>query len=152
MLAKNRRPIHCGKVQVEFMARKRLSEVPIQNFNTPRGTIQVSTPEATAIDLVGYQHHVGGLDNVATVLSELAEQINPEKLVSAAAAAPLPWAQRLGYLLEKIGAATKASPLEVYVREHVRQSAPLMPTPRYEHSRRDDQWKLYINADVEAET
>jgi hypothetical protein len=55
-----------------------------------RGTILVSTPEATAIDLVGYQHHAGGLDQVATILSELVENINPEKLAAAAATAPIP--------------------------------------------------------------
>ena len=74
-LAKNRRPIQCGKVSVAFMARKRITDVPVQSFNTPRGTILVSTPEATAIDLVGYQHHAGGLDQVATILAELVEKI-----------------------------------------------------------------------------
>ena len=30
--------------------------------STPRGTLRLSTVEATAIDLVGYQRHAGGLD------------------------------------------------------------------------------------------
>ena len=42
---------------------------------------------------------------MATVLSELAERIDPEKL--AAAAAAVPWAQRLGYLLERVEASKK---------------------------------------------
>src|SRR6266700_1856706 len=79
-LAKHRRPIQCGAVRVVFIVRKRITEVPVQPFNTPRGTIFVSTPEATALDLVGYAHHVGGLDNAAAVLNELAEKIDPEKL------------------------------------------------------------------------
>ena len=58
-LAKNRRSIQCGAVRVTFLARKRLAEVPVQDFNTPRGTILVSSPEATALDLVGYAHHAG---------------------------------------------------------------------------------------------
>ena len=60
-LAKNRRPIACGVVQVAFMARKRLADVPVQTFNTPRGTLLVSSPGATALDLVGYAAHAGGL-------------------------------------------------------------------------------------------
>jgi len=152
MLSKNRRPIHCGKVEVAFTARKRLEEIPLQRFNTPRGAIEVSTPEATAIDLVGYQHNIGGLDGVATVLSELAEKIDPEKLAAVAATAPLPWAQRLGYLLERVGAAAATPPLERYVRQHARQSAPLAPTTQFSHSQRDERWKLYINAEIEAET
>src|SRR6202158_2106996 len=34
-LAKNRRPIQCGKVRVTFMARKRITDVAVQSFNTP---------------------------------------------------------------------------------------------------------------------
>lgn len=151
-LAKNRRPIRCGMVRVAFMGRKRITDVPVQSFNTPRGTILVSTPEATAIDLVGYQHHAGGLDQVATILSELVEKIDPGKLASAAATALIPWAQRLGYLLEHIDAGKKASALKAYVQEHARLAAVLAPTAPRADSRRDDDWKLYVNADVEAET
>jgi predicted transcriptional regulator of viral defense system len=152
MLPVNRRPIHCGKVSVAFIARKRIADVPVREFNTPRGTVRVSTPEATALDLVGYQHRAGGLDNVATILSELAEKIDPEKLATTATTAPLPWAQRLGYLLGKLGAATISAPLASYVRQHARQTAPLLATKRYQHSNRDEVWKLYINAVVEADS
>ena len=150
-LAKGRRPIKCGAVRVAFIVRKCITEVPVQSFNTPRGTILVSTPEATAVDLIGYQHHAGGLDQVATVLSELAERIDPNKLVIAAGLAPVPWAQRLGYLLELVGADHKTAPLKAYVRKHSRQSALLLPSAPSEQARRDKDWKLYINTDVEAE-
>ena len=150
-LAKNRRPIQCGAVRVAFLARKRLTDVPVQSFNTPRGTLLVSSPEATALDLVGYAHHAGGLSQVATVLSELAEKIDPEKLATAARTAPVAWAQRLGYLLEHLGSAAKTPALKEYVREHAKQSTALLPKARRARSRRNKGWKLYINADVEAE-
>ena len=97
-IASNRRPISCGSVRASFIARRRIIAVPLQRFNTPRGTILVSSPEATAVDLVGYERRAGGLDHVATVLSELAEHLDPERLLAAAQTAPVPWAQRLGYL------------------------------------------------------
>ena len=150
-LAKNRRPIQCGSVRVAFMARRRVTEVPVQNFNTPRGTILVSTPEATAIDLVGYQHRAGGLDQVATILSELAEKIDPGKLAAAARTSPIPWAQRLGYLLELIGVGKKAFALKAYVHKHARLAAVLLPTAPRANSSRNDDWNLFVNADVEAE-
>lgn len=152
VLSKNRRPIQCGAVRVVFIARKRISDVPVQEFNTPRGTIRVSTPEATAIDLVGYQHHVGDLDQVATILSELAEKIDPQKLVRAAESAPVPWAQRLGYLLEQADAEEKTLPLKDYVRQHAKQSAALLPTAPHNHARRNESWKLYVNAMVSVES
>ena len=151
-LAHNRRPIACGTVRVSFIARKRIGEVPVRSFNTPRGTILASTAEATAVDLVGYEKHAGGLDQVATVLSELAEQIDPEHLVTAAQTAPISWAQRLGYLLELVGAADKATLMKAYVREHARDATRLLPAMPHDHAMRSADWKLYVNAQVEAET
>jgi predicted transcriptional regulator of viral defense system len=150
-LERKRLPIECGKVRVAFMVRKRLREVPVQSFNTPRGTLAVSTPEATALDLVGYQHRAGGLSQVATVLSELAERIDPQKLAAAAATAPPPWAQRLGYLLVRGGAADRTEPLKEFVRARARESAPLLPGAPAKQAERNDDWKLYINADVETD-
>jgi len=151
LLAKARRPIRCGQVRVAFIVRKRLQDVPVQSFNTPRGTILVSTPEATAVDLVGYHHHAGGLDQVATILSELADKIDPQKLAAAAQTAPLPWAQRLGYLLEHAGAAEKAAALKSFVKDAAREAVPLLPGANKEDARRDTDWKLFINTDIEAE-
>lgn len=151
MLEKARRPIRCGQVRVAFIVRKRLKDVATQSFNTPRGTILASTPEATSVDLVGYHHHAGGLDQVATILSEFAEQLDPQKLVIAAQTAPVPWAQRLGYLLEHAGAAEKAAALKSFVKDAARETVPLLPGANKEDARRDAEWKLLINADVEPE-
>jgi predicted transcriptional regulator of viral defense system len=152
IVAKNRRSIHCGAVRASFIARKRITEVPVQNFNTPRGTILVSTVEATAIDLVGYERIVGGLDQVATVLSELAEKIDPESLVAAAHTAPISWAQRLGYLLELVGATAQAGGLKAYIRGTARDMTPLLPAVPHDNLPRANDWRLYINTQVEAET
>jgi len=62
-----------------------------------------------------------------------------------------PWAQRLGFLLEHTGVLDKTSPLKRYVREHARESTPLLPSRTHEQSRRDKDWKLYVNVEVEAE-
>lgn len=150
-LAGNRRPISCGTVRVSFIARRRIIEVPVQNFNTPRGTILVSTVEGTAVDLVGYGHRSGGLDQVVTVLSELAEQIDPYRLVTAAKIAPIPWAQRLGYFLERVGAADKAVLLKAYVQQKAHDAIPLLPAVPSHGSPRADDWHLRVNAEVEAE-
>lgn len=151
VLAKNRPPIHCGMVRVDFVARKRVAEVPVQSFNTPRGMLQVSSPEATALDLVGYADHAGGLNQVATVLSELAEKLDAEKLAEAARTAPIPWAQRLGFLLDHLGFGAKAEALKAYVRTHARVSALLLPKAPRARARRNKDWRLFVNGRVEAE-
>lgn len=148
-LEKNRRPIECGKVRVTFIARKRIREVPTRSFNTPRGEIRVSTPEATAIDLAGYPGHAGGLEGVATVIAELVDVIDAALLPEAAATAPLSWAQRLGYLLERLEAGDKAGPLRDYVREHVHEYTPLVPGASPAVGEPAGDWKVIVNATVE---
>jgi len=151
MLEKPRRSIHCGQVRVDFFVRKRLRDVPSQSFNTPRGAIVVSTPEATALDLVGYQDRAGGLDQVATLLSELAEPIDPKKLASVAATAPVPWSQRLGYLLSQVGASDKAAELKDHVRKTARETTTLLPSVSSENAPLDAEWKLVVNSKVQSE-
>ena len=150
-LQKKRRSISCGSVKVSFIARKRLIDVPVQTMNTPRGRVLVSTEEATAIDLVGYEKRIGGLDLVATILSELAERLNPMKLAEAARTAPIPWAQRLGYVLECVGANDKALPLREFVKLHARNVALLQPDGRTAGTRVAGDWRLRVNASIEIE-
>jgi predicted transcriptional regulator of viral defense system len=151
MVEKNQRPIECGSVRVAFIARKRIRAVPTQRFNTPRGTVSVSTVEATAMDLAGYPHHAGGLDQVATILAELGEKIDPKLVAAAAKTAPLPWAQRLGYLLELVGVKERASLLKAYVQTHARDWTALVPSEKHARARREGDWLLYVNADVVSE-
>ena len=148
-----RRPVSCGKVAVSFITRARLAEVPVESFNTPRGVIRISSLEATAVDLVGYERRVGGLDQAATVIAELAERIHPDRLATAARTAPVPWAQRLGYLLDLVGAADKAASLQRDVRRRAPDTALLVPGRRNDRrALRDQRWRLRINAEVEVET
>ena len=146
---KNRRPIRCGKVRVKFIARKKINDVPIRAFNTARGALKVSTPEATAIDLAGYPEHVGGLDQVATILSELAGEIDASALAEAAATAPITWVQRLGYLLELVEAENVAAGLKEYVDQHAREYTMLIPGGSNEGEPRLRDWKLVVNAKLD---
>ncbi|MEY2925822.1 MAG: hypothetical protein RL367_299 [Pseudomonadota bacterium] len=149
MLEKNRRPIVCGAIRVSFIARRNLAEIATRQINTPRGTIRVSTPEATALDLVGYPDHAGGLNQVATILSELAEQIDADKLAESARFAPIPWSQRLGFLLDLVGAQDKAKPLAIYVKDHAREATRLIAAASCGDAPRQEVWKVIENAKVE---
>lgn len=151
MLTKPRRPIRCGGVRVAFIGRTRLPEVAVQNLNTPRGILQVSAPEATAVDLVGFHRRAGGMDHVATLLAELAELMDPHKLLAAVKTAPVTWAQRLGYLLESVCAGHLAAPLKDYVRSNAARTVLLLPSASDTDSRRADAWKVRVNADVDTD-
>lgn len=149
MVSQPRRSISCGRVRVDFFVRRNLTDIPVHELNTPRGVIRISSPEATAVDLVGYQKQAGGLDQVATVLSELAESIDPSRLAIAAHHAPVTWAQRLGFLMELVDEPEAAAALKPWVREAARDYTMLRANRPESEMRRDADWKIIVNADVE---
>ena len=151
MLERNRPAITCGYVKVVFVARRSIDIVPVQSFNNPRGTVFVSTVEATALDLVGYMHRAGGVDRVAGVLSELSGEMDPKRLVDASKTASVLWAQRLGYLLEHVGAGDKAVLLKDHVQKTARNFTKLLPAANADGVPRLKDWRLYVNAEVETE-
>jgi len=149
VVAKPRRPLRCGKVRVEFVYRKNAARIPVQSRNTPAGILNVSSPEATAFDLVGYPRRCAGLDNVATVISELAEKIESARLREAAVFSPVAWAQRLGYLLDAVGAGEKAGAIFDFINETSPVPVPLVPSRELKGARLDKRWRILVNANVE---
>ena len=148
MLSTNHRPVECGQVRVEFIARRDLYETPVLNTNTPRGHLRVSSAEATALELVGYYDRCGGLNNVATVLAELAERISGRALQQEAKRCPLAWVQRLGYLLEFLELDELATEIQPIVAR-AREEATLSPSHHRLGAPRSKRWKLAINVTVE---
>ena len=151
MTDRARRPIRCGAVAVDFITRARLADVPATTFDSPRGSVLASTVEATAVDLVGFMGRAGGVDRVAGMLSELSQRLDPGLLADAARSASVPWAQRLGFLLEFVGAGDRCGPLNDHVRQRARNYSKLVPsTPKVGAARSRD-WRLFVNARVEVE-
>ena len=151
VVERNRPAIVCGAVRVVFIARRNLAAVPVESFNNPRGTVLVSTVEATAIDLVGYMRRAGGVDRVAGMLFELGEDMDPERLVEASQSASVLWAQRVGYLLEHVGAGDRAMLLKEHVRERARNYTKLLPSADAVEAPRSKDWRLFVNASIEAD-
>ena len=151
VIRRTRPGIICGNVRVDFIVRKNVSAMPTMDFKTPRGYLKVSTPEATAFDLAGYPHHAGGLDNTATVLTELAEALDAAKLVALAILSPVAWSQRLGYLLELVGEAGLAEGLAEFIEVRNPVTVPLSPSQPHKGVRQDSRWRLLPNEKVEPE-
>ena len=149
MVRKNRHALECGQIRVDFIARGDLDNMPVIRLNTLRGVLRYSTPEVTALELVGYPNHAGGLNNIATVLSELAEEMAFDKLIEAAQISPVSWSQRLGYLLELVGQVELAQALGPFVAKHARSYTPLRRAMNIAGTKRIPSWKLIVNVEVE---
>jgi predicted transcriptional regulator of viral defense system len=144
----NRKPIECGQSRVEFVRRKDLDRTPVLEKDTAGGPLHVASPEATALELVGYVDQCGGLKHVADVLSELAETLDPGKLVSLAPLSPIAWTQRLGYLLDVTDHRGLANVLVPAVNELANDFAPLVRARPKGGARRLSRWKLAVNAEL----
>ena len=142
--------IEVGRVRIRFVKKAHLGRTPTVGVKTPTGEIRVSTPEATALDLVRYQEHCGGLSNVATVLRELAERLDGNQLMRVAQAdGEVAYAQRLGYLLDLVGRDEVAHALRDCVAARAPRVTPLSPGQPMTGARRDARWRVAVNEEVE---
>jgi len=147
------RPISAGQVRLEFHYKKDIKQHFYQPVKTASGTMNVSTPEMTAFDLIHYTHASGQIHHVATVLSELDEQINAEKLATLFEKNEVEIAttQRLGYLLEKIESnlTTESLHTQLQIKKYrYRSLAPMQKTPVLEKNNR---WRILVNESIEVD-
>ncbi len=105
MLSKRHRGIYAGIQRIQLIYKKSIEGLPIQQFDAKTGYLNVSSPELTAADLLLYPNLSGGLSNAATVLAELLEVMEPQRLIHLSRIIKQKsWVQRLGYILDKVDA------------------------------------------------
>lgn len=152
VVKKNRPIVRCGDVQLNFIAKKAdLSQIPIQSFNTRRGSINVSSPEIILLDLIAYPNHSGGLGNIAVLIDELAESINPKALLRHAKKTPIRWIQRLGYLAELVDVHFLVEPLKQYINEAEPRNTPLSPSLPTDKAILNKDWRIIVNQNIEVD-
>ena len=145
------RPAIAGRTRVEFHMSRSVLGTTVTDTQTETGFMRVSTPEATSIDLVRFPDACGGWSNIATVLAELAERMDPERLGSVTAGAKTPEIQRLGFLLDRAGQPRFADPLlRVLSAKRYRQVLLAPEAPRGE-DRAVSPWRVMPNEDIEAD-
>ena len=148
-----RRVISTRNVIIDWFYREELPEDALITKNTETGTIRISNPLLTAADLVQYQQHVGGLSRVATILEELAEQIDIKSQFASLASfvKKVAW-QRLGYILEHV---VEENELADELYDQIRNLPgslmymPLSTSAEDNTSERNSRWKIKINVQIE---
>lgn len=90
-------------IHFTYINRKSIDSRFVTKHKTKLGSINVSSPELTAIDLIENQSKVGGLNRVCTVLNELADSMDLADIEdSYFNIYGVPIYQRLGYILDDI--------------------------------------------------
>ncbi|MCK5073615.1 MAG: hypothetical protein KAQ98_09335 [Bacteriovoracaceae bacterium] len=99
------KPVLLKGLKIEFIAKNNFDEInEIEKVAGSGGYFYISTPELTAIDLVSFPKRSGHLNNIATVLEDLLDEINFEKLAKICTRKSIPTSivQRLGYLIDVV--------------------------------------------------
>lgn len=56
-----RRPLEIGRIRVQFFVKQTVEKTPTQPLANGFAPLQISTPEATAFDLIRYAARIGGI-------------------------------------------------------------------------------------------
>ncbi len=144
------RPVEVGNVYIRFHGKGPFDKSEFTEVKTPTGKMLAATPETTAWDLVRYPRAAGGLDNIITVLSELASELNTARLLDTVKRhGEVIVAQRLGYILEQLGQRKLIKGLAGWVKDA--PFRPLDPSSPVSKAKEDTRWRLLINAKLEPE-
>jgi len=152
--------IAAGRSTLSFYYRKDMSVLAagVIDHKTDTGRMKISSVELTVFDLLRYPQATGGMDNIATVISDLGEKIDAEKLVAIAPVFERNIVQRAGYLIDRFGHAGKTEKLREYLSGHAPlpwveltpppKSAPdFLPKP----VERNDRWHIIVRRHPEVD-
>jgi predicted transcriptional regulator of viral defense system len=153
IVERQERAVQLERATMRFFVKKWIKETPTEQMKTASGLVPVSTPEATALDLVAYVDRAGHLDHVATVLSELHEKMTPKSLLAAVhrRGVELATVQRLGYLLDRVAPAFATDGLAKWQASQRPARARLRADRPARDAAVDERWQLLVNDVVEAD-
>jgi predicted transcriptional regulator of viral defense system len=148
------RPIKSNKLKINFYYKKEWLGEDVKERKMETGYLKVSSPELTALDLVAYFDRVGGLNRVATILNELAEGLNNEKLAQTASRyGQIATIQRLGFLLDEVlGRRELVNNMAEYLKTVNHFPVLLRPQKaKPETMVTGNNWKVVANAEIEVD-
>ena len=147
------RAIDNDNLKINFYIKKQWDERDITKRKVDTGYIKVSSPELTALDLVYYFDQSGGFNRVATVLEELSENIDVDKLLNVAKRySPVTAVQRLGFLFESVlGLQELVNPIKDYLKTVNYFPVLLRPQKDKIEMITGNDWKVVQNLEIETD-
>ncbi len=143
------RAVEVGRVRIEFHVSNLVQGAATERVQTETGSMVVSTPVTTAFDLVRFPSACGHWNNVATVLAELAEKLEPDKLVAGASRVARSDVQRLGWLLDLVEQKALADELAEVLEDQRLLPTPLTSARDSADTPLDPRWRVLVNDEVE---
>lgn len=146
------RSIRIGRSFIHFYVKKSWDADQVRLEKVPTGTMAISNPELTALDLVRYPYAAGYWNNIASIVQILQESLSNDLLLKLAEKEPITLFQRLGYLMEHDNQVTT---LTENLNKMIARKKPryqlLDPEKNSPVLERNERWRLIINTTIEEE-
>ena len=143
------RSIKNQRLAISFFTKSEWEQDQIKEKKTEAGYIKVSSPELTAFDLVYHNKKIGGLNRIIPILEDLIESINSSAIGKTARKQKTPNIQRLGYLLEELGAQNIANSLCKKINRKNLKKIPLSLAHKNKKGQVNDKWKIIVNTELD---
>lgn len=147
------RPTNVEGLKINYVVKNNLSQLGVVKRKTDAGYINISNPELTAVDLIAYQHRIGGLNRASTLLYELSDSMSPEKL-SEILDNNFQYSvlQRLGYILDVVLQKNElSSVIKIFLSDKKVFRVPLKPGHNKKGSHINNDWKVIQNFNIETD-
>ncbi len=148
LTVKPMRPIEVGILRLEFYVKKNLTQTPVMQPPGLHAPLAISSPEATALDLIAYSHRIGGIDRAAHVIAGMKPSMTIAGLSKALRAeTESAVKQRLGYVFQVLGWEKQATEVQ---RHLTGKLTPAVLQPRAETLRGAMvlPWRVIDNVDL----
>lgn len=152
------KPIRAGRSKLAFYFRKDMESIEqgVERRKTDTGSMRMSSPALTALDLVRYPHASGGISHAASVLNELGAEIDPTRLDALVPKFERSVVQRLGYLLDLLGQEELAACLERHLHNGNVPWVELEPREgsviaASEERQRSSRWHIVVRRPIEVD-
>jgi hypothetical protein len=141
------RALKVGRVQVRFFVKRRIALTPTQQLARAAAPLKISTPEATAFDLIRYATSIGGIERAAETISPLLPLLRARELKRVLEAEnEIATTQRLGFVLE-VGGANR---LAQVIHDKLPEKLALVPLSPLQGNREKfpvvDRWQVLNNS------
>jgi AbiEi antitoxin C-terminal domain len=142
-----RREIQVGRIRVQFFVKRRAGGTPVQPLAHAFAPLRVSTPAATALDLIRYAARLGGIERAVETLAPVIPLLRvPDLKAVLKSEGEVATAQRLGDLLENAGKAELADVVQGWLPARL-DLVPLSSSkPNATAGRIIQRWRILNNA------
>lgn len=141
------RNIKNDRLHIAFNIKKEWDNSCVTQMKTRMGYVNVSTPEATMLDLVEKQRTFG-LARIVGIIDELSECIGKSSLRNTATYYPTAIIQRLGYIFERmLGKADLTKGLASVLAKRTAYPQYLSLSAE-KHGTLDTKWKVIVNDEI----